>query len=362
MLCPVCKTQLKIGVTKCPTCKFADIRSEFINQDEVDFWMDTIVMPYKIEYEKPKADIVVEMGDIVTTDDGVFIINPVVEPKHIKFIDKTIGDSVRLSLGNSTIVDIRKSGKKPMKSNEELLKDKNKYLREARESEAETSKPILRVENGDKVITSDGRTFNVNLDEFPIQKDTLIGKKIGDTFEVVGKTLTIEIIEKNPRNDTMLSDGYKINTKSDTIEGFFRSNGFNVIDGSSGKLWVEEGPHLDECVEKACQVFNISGWYTRGRHTGYRRFWVTRAKSKKLVKSYKSAYTSARTIIDYLEHSNIEYIDKRDQDGALWIIGGQELETAVKDIKKKFGAEFKYTSQGSHTTKRKPAWWTKSEK
>lgn len=281
MFCPICKTQLKSGVTKCPTCKFDDIRYEFINQDELDFWMDTIVEPYRIEYERPKTEIVVELGDIVTTDNGVFIVNPMVEGKHILFINKTIGDSVKLSTGKYIIKNIKKSGKKPFKSNEELLKHKKTYLEYAHE--ADYSRPVRKtiVENGDIVTTTDGRTFNVDINSFPIQKETLIGKKVGDTFEVVGKNLIINGIKKGKVSEIdECGESYTVITSSNTLVGFFRSNGFNVIDSRhrNGKLWVEQGPHLDECVQKAREIFNVDGWFTKGSHTGYRRFWVTKSK------------------------------------------------------------------------------------
>jgi len=73
---------------------------------------------------------------------------------------------------------------------------------------------------------------------------------------------------------------YTVITSSNTLMGFFRSNGFNVIDSrhKSGKLWVEQGPHLDECVQKAREIFNVDGWFTKGSHTEYRRFWLIKSK------------------------------------------------------------------------------------
>lgn len=51
MKCPICKTD--VGDSNiCEQCGFSDIRSEFLSQEDADFWMQNIVIPYKDNYNK----------------------------------------------------------------------------------------------------------------------------------------------------------------------------------------------------------------------------------------------------------------------------------------------------------------------
>ena len=51
MKCPVCKTEVH-DKNVCEMCGFDDIRSEFLSQEDADFWMQNVVIPYKDNYEK----------------------------------------------------------------------------------------------------------------------------------------------------------------------------------------------------------------------------------------------------------------------------------------------------------------------
>lgn len=44
--CPICKTECYQS-DKCTSCGFDDIRSEFLNQEDYNFWQENIVKPYK---------------------------------------------------------------------------------------------------------------------------------------------------------------------------------------------------------------------------------------------------------------------------------------------------------------------------
>lgn len=63
-------------------------------------------------------------------------------------------------------------------------------------------------------------------------------------------------------------------------------------------------------------------------------------------------------IISLITNAGIKYVDNRDQKGALWILGGKELQDFV-DSCNKYGYEFAYVEYGSKATDRKPGWWLK---
>lgn len=83
-------------------------------------------------------------------------------------------------------------------------------------------------------------------------------------------------------------------------------------------------------------------------------------KGKKIIKKESDikSKTKKDTIITILEKRGVEYIDKRQENGALWIIGGAELKDLV-DVAKTIGVYFQFKPEGGRISKHKPAWWAK---
>lgn len=67
---------------------------------------------------------------------------------------------------------------------------------------------------------------------------------------------------------------------------------------------------------------------------------------------------NSNNIIEFLKENNVKFIDKRPNNGALWIIGGRELSTIVEECKK-LGVSFSYSEKGGRVTNHKPSWWSK---
>ena len=51
MKCPVCEKQIENSVQKCPDCGFADLRTEFINENELEMWRTYVVYPCRFAYQ-----------------------------------------------------------------------------------------------------------------------------------------------------------------------------------------------------------------------------------------------------------------------------------------------------------------------
>ena len=51
MKCPVCEKQIENTVQKCPNCGFEDLRTEFINENELEMWRTYVVYPCKFAYQ-----------------------------------------------------------------------------------------------------------------------------------------------------------------------------------------------------------------------------------------------------------------------------------------------------------------------
>lgn len=61
-------------------------------------------------------------------------------------------------------------------------------------------------------------------------------------------------------------------------------------------------------------------------------------------------------LFEILKENKVEYIDKREKGGALWVIGGHELDSVMM-LCKEAGYNFKFTKKGGKQTKGKPGWY-----
>jgi len=67
---------------------------------------------------------------------------------------------------------------------------------------------------------------------------------------------------------------------------------------------------------------------------------------------------SYENVFALLKALGVPYIDKRNANGALWIIGGKELSDIAKWCES-FGLNFVFKPDGARATDGKPGWWTK---
>ena len=51
MKCPVCEKQIENTIQKCPNCGFEDLRTEFINESELEMWRTYVVYPCRFAYQ-----------------------------------------------------------------------------------------------------------------------------------------------------------------------------------------------------------------------------------------------------------------------------------------------------------------------
>ena len=80
-----------------------------------------------------------------------------------------------------------------------------------------------------------------------------------------------------------------------------------------------------------------------------------------VVKKEK-ATSGGKSLKEYLQDKGLEVIDKRNSNGALWIIGEKaSLSPVIKEIESIYGAYGSF-SAGGRATKHKPGWFTKCEK
>ena len=57
MKCPVCEKQIANTMLKCPSCGFEDLRTEFVNENELEMWQTYVVYPCKFAYQTSVTQI-----------------------------------------------------------------------------------------------------------------------------------------------------------------------------------------------------------------------------------------------------------------------------------------------------------------
>jgi Domain of unknown function (DUF4145) len=65
---------------------------------------------------------------------------------------------------------------------------------------------------------------------------------------------------------------------------------------------------------------------------------------------------SSFRLIEYLRNQGLEVLDKRPNGGTIWVVGGWELNEILFPLKEK-KIYFRFTKNGSRSTKRRPAWF-----
>ncbi len=70
----------------------------------------------------------------------------------------------------------------------------------------------------------------------------------------------------------------------------------------------------------------------------------------------KTTGSDSKDVLDLLKWNRLTYVDNRDSGGALWVIGGNELDDVMSVLKKQ-GHIFVYSENGGKASKGEPAWW-----
>ena len=67
-------------------------------------------------------------------------------------------------------------------------------------------------------------------------------------------------------------------------------------------------------------------------------------------------------LVGFLEGRGLEIIDKRGRGGALWVVGGKELDMILKETRKLYGALWTFSQNGAKATGNRTSWFTKCSK
>ena len=139
--------------------------------------------------------------------------------------------------------------------------------------------------------TNKETTLIVDLAKYPLQKN-IIGKKVGETFKLIGVTTTYKITKVIASDATKVTPEMRVSAQqedvklvgssnSKSVKDYFESNGFEVVDGRSngGCLWIiGDRKRLEPYVDEAQKLFGVTGGYGAGKMSSFRHAWWTKTK------------------------------------------------------------------------------------
>lgn len=73
----------------------------------------------------------------------------------------------------------------------------------------------------------------------------------------------------------------------------------------------------------------------------------------------KASASPKDLVIEFLQSKAVEFVDNRSEKGALWIIGGSELQSIVEECRSKYSVIFSFAERGGKATGKRPGWWAK---
>lgn len=72
--------------------------------------------------------------------------------------------------------------------------------------------------------------------------------------------------------------------------------------------------------------------------------------------------SSTKNLVNFLEGKGLEVFDKREKGGVLWVVGGKELDSIIKETRKLYGALWTFGQKGGRTTGGRTSWFTNCTK
>ncbi len=83
---------------------------------------------------------------------------------------------------------------------------------------------------------------------------------------------------------------------------------------------------------------------------------VTQIQMPVVEQSFAAPAEQKPDIQAVLKEKGIAYIDKREHGGALWVVGGHELDDLMAELKG-MGFKFSFSEKGGRVSKNQPAWF-----
>ena len=141
--------------------------------------------------------------------------------------------------------------------------------------------------------------------------------------------------------------------------------GFRSIKGISYQIRCMESAYTNASSSPIPQLFRDTVRMYRNDHEQYRRILseanlliTTETSEEKEEIKHHSSSTKDDSVLLFLTRENLPFIDERENDGYLWVLGGVELFSKLIPLRE-YGIYFTFHTSGSDTPTGTAAWWTK---
>ncbi len=225
---------------------------------------------------------------------------------------------------------------------------------------------------------------NINYEK--VKKDSTFsmakpGVKLANTYSSKGLEFNVVIIPmfaegyfpyKYTPDDEEEYEQYMIKMRNLVYVSMTRAKNILVITwwGSGGSRFIADmDPELYENEGSPFKInppapikFATSPAVAESDRTDISQVQVQTVSTSVIGTASKSQRTTAEDLVLFLKSKEIEVIDKRSKGGALWIIGGKELDPILKESKKLFGALWTFSQNGGGATGFRTSWFTKCSK
>lgn len=236
---------------------------------------------------------------------------------------------------------------------------------------------IIAAKNSQIDLYSDWLT-SANIKHEQVRKDSTFsmatpGVKVASAFSSKGLEFNVVIIPmfaegffpyKFTTDDEEEMEQYMIKMRNLVYVSMTRAKNILVISwwGDRGSRFIADmNPTLYETEGSAFKIkapATVS--YTKTPSATPTATPIAKPIPKAVISS--STEPSSTGLVAFLENKGLEVIDKREQGGALWVIGGKELDPIIKETRKAFGALWTFSQNGGRATGNRTSWFTKCTK
>ena len=232
---------------------------------------------------------------------------------------------------------------------------------------------IIAAKNSQIDLYSDWLT-SANIKHEQVRKDSTFsmatpGVKVASAFSSKGLEFNVVIIPmfaegffpyKFTTDDEEEMEQYMIKMRNLVYVSMTRAKNILVI-----SWWGDRGSRFIADMDPALYETEGSTFKIKAPAT---ESYIKTPSATPIAKPISEAAISSSTepsstgLVTFLEKKGLEVIDKREKGGALWVIGGKELDPIIKETRKVFGALWTFSQNGGRATGNRTSWFTKCTK
>lgn len=181
------------------------------------------------------------------------------------------------------------------------------------------------------------------------------------------------IIKLNPSYKTYIEEIYnnfnesKINTIDDSdFDNYAYFKSILIIKNIETKIQINRNELIEKYIETINCLFSFNEFYTLDIEDKSNMNDVEKNTNARDISELKIALDNCVSrderlniaLLNYCKKNNVEYVDKREKGGCLWIVGGHDLEKEM-NLLIEYKIKFIFSPNGGRASKHRQAWYFK---